>query len=125
MFKKRAQGLSITTIVVAIIALIVIVVIIAILTGRLGAFGAGLESLGNPTKTCSSQQTTTEKTEMRGECDKEGQVSIVSSDATARGLKCCRTLSSKSNDDEVTECCKQCKTDEELQCTDCTPACKP
>ena len=55
MFKKRAQGLSITTIVVAIIALIVIVVIIAILTGRLGSFGAGLESLGNPTQTCKQQ----------------------------------------------------------------------
>ena len=84
MFKKRAQGLSITTIVVAILALIVIVVVIAMLTGRLGAFGTGLESLGDPTKTCLSQQG-----ELKGECG-DSEASIVSSDAIAKGKKCCK-----------------------------------
>ena len=37
-FSGKAQGLSITTIIVAAIALIVLVVIIAIFTGRLGIF---------------------------------------------------------------------------------------
>jgi len=43
MSKKRAQGLSITTVIVAILALIVIVVIVAMLTGKIGLFGAGAE----------------------------------------------------------------------------------
>ena len=43
MFKKRAQGLSINTIIIAVIALIVLVVLIAILTGKLGAFSSGVE----------------------------------------------------------------------------------
>jgi len=40
--RKKAQGLSITTIIVAAIALIVLVVIIAIFTGRLGVFSGSL-----------------------------------------------------------------------------------
>jgi len=44
MLKKRdAQGLSITTIIVAVIGLIVVVVLIAIFTGRIGSFGKGLD----------------------------------------------------------------------------------
>ena len=51
MLKKRnAQGLSITTIVVAVIALIIIVVLIAIFSGRMALFGTGLDE----SKTCSS-----------------------------------------------------------------------
>jgi len=49
MFKKRnAQGLSITTIIVAVIGLIIVVVLIALLTGRLGTFTKGLDE----SKTC-------------------------------------------------------------------------
>ena len=44
MLKKRAQGLSITTIIIAVIGLIILVVLVAILTGRLGIFSTGLES---------------------------------------------------------------------------------
>ena len=39
---KKAQGISITTIIVAAIALIVLVVLIAIFTGRMGIFGRDL-----------------------------------------------------------------------------------
>jgi len=55
MLKKRnAQGLSITTIVIAAIALIVLVVIIAILTGRLGIFSKGLDEAVTCETTCNA-----------------------------------------------------------------------
>ena len=44
--RKRAQGLSITTIIVAAIALIVLVVLIAIFTGRIGIFSSGIKESG-------------------------------------------------------------------------------
>jgi len=40
---KKAQGISINTIIIAAIALIVLVVLIAIFTGRLGGFGQGVD----------------------------------------------------------------------------------
>lgn len=43
MFKKRAQGLSITVIIAAVIGLIIIVVVVMMLTGKLGAFGRGTD----------------------------------------------------------------------------------
>ena len=52
MFNKRAQGLSITTIIVAVIGLIILVVIIVMITGKLGAFGRGLESVSSCENTC-------------------------------------------------------------------------
>lgn len=54
MLKKRnAQGLSITTIVVAIIGLIILVAIILMLTGKLGAFSKGVDTVsGDVTKNC-------------------------------------------------------------------------
>jgi len=45
--RKKAQGLSITTIIVAVIALVVLVVLVAIFTGRIGLFTAGTESCIN------------------------------------------------------------------------------
>jgi len=41
--KKKAQGLSLNTIIVAAIVLIVLVVLWAIFTGRLGAFAGGVK----------------------------------------------------------------------------------
>ena len=52
--KKRAQGLSITTVVVAVIALIVIVVVVTILTGKLGFFSTGVEDLSSCENTCNN-----------------------------------------------------------------------
>ena len=43
---KKAQGLSINTIIIAAIALVVLVVLIAIFTGRLGMFSKGLGDVG-------------------------------------------------------------------------------
>lgn len=51
MLKKRsAQGLSITTIIVAVIGLVIVVVLIAVFTGRIGSFGTELDK----SKTCTS-----------------------------------------------------------------------
>jgi len=52
MSKKRAQGLSITTVVVVVIALIVIVVVVTILTGKLGFFSSGVEGISSCENTC-------------------------------------------------------------------------
>ncbi len=41
---KKAQGISINTIIIAAIALIVLVILIAIFTGRMGIFGQGLDN---------------------------------------------------------------------------------
>ena len=50
--KRKAQGLSITTIIIAVIALIVLVVIIAILTGRMGAFSSGVAGAASCENAC-------------------------------------------------------------------------
>ena len=52
MFNKRAQGLSITTIIVAVIGLIILVVIIVMITGKLGAFGEGVRVAGGCENVC-------------------------------------------------------------------------
>lgn len=43
---KKAQGISINTIIIAAIALIVLVVIVMIFTGRIGQFGKAVASCG-------------------------------------------------------------------------------
>jgi hypothetical protein len=43
---KKAQGISINTIIIAAIALIVLVVLVAIFTGRLGIFGREVGEVG-------------------------------------------------------------------------------
>ncbi len=40
--KKKAQGLSLTTIIVAAVGLIVLVILVAIFTGRMAMFGIGI-----------------------------------------------------------------------------------
>jgi hypothetical protein len=91
MLNKRGQGLSVTTIIVAIIGLIILVAIILMLTGKLGAFGEGAESVGNPLETCIAGQGGDLK-ELGVECD-AGDVEIVASDSLGTGKKCCVTPS--------------------------------
>jgi len=50
--RKKGQGLSITTIIVAAIALIVLVVLVAIFTGRLGSFSKGLSETTDCNQIC-------------------------------------------------------------------------
>ena len=51
---KKAQGLSITTIIVALIALIVLVILISVFTGRMGIFGKGLDEASTIGSNCPS-----------------------------------------------------------------------
>ena len=44
--KKKSQGISINTIIIAAIALIVLVVLVAIFTGRIGLFGREVGKVG-------------------------------------------------------------------------------
>ncbi|MAE42763.1 hypothetical protein CMO93_03255 [Candidatus Woesearchaeota archaeon] len=53
--RKKAQGLSINTIIVAAIALIVLVVLVAIFTGRLGSFSKGLGEVTNCDQICKAR----------------------------------------------------------------------
>ena len=50
--KKRAQGLSLTTIVIAALALIVLVVLVLIFTGRMGGFAQGLDTVTSCENSC-------------------------------------------------------------------------
>jgi len=55
--KRKAQGLSITTIIIAVIGLIVIVVLIGLFTGRIGSLNVGLDESIADAKTCNSRCT--------------------------------------------------------------------
>lgn len=50
---KKAQGISINTIIIAAIALIVLVVLVMIFTGRMGMFTKGVAGTGDASKSCS------------------------------------------------------------------------
>ncbi len=52
--KRKAQGLSITTIIVAVIGLVILVVLIAIFTGRFGVFTSGVEGASSCDNFCGS-----------------------------------------------------------------------
>ena len=52
MLKRKSQGLSITTIILAVIGLMILVVIIALLTGRLGGFSKGVGETGDCSSSC-------------------------------------------------------------------------
>lgn len=56
MLKKRnAQGLSITTIIIAVIGLVVIVILVAVFSGRMGQFGRNIDQMkqGSCVSVCS------------------------------------------------------------------------
>lgn len=92
MLKKRnAQGITIRVLIIAAIALVVLIVLIAIFTGRLGVFGEGVRSLGNPALTCKDGQggEIVEVDELvNGECP-GGRMQIASRDSVIEGNKCC------------------------------------
>jgi len=50
--KKKAQGLSMTTIVVAALALLVLVVLALVFTGRMGNFSTGVKEVGTCEQAC-------------------------------------------------------------------------
>ena len=52
--KKRAQGLSMTTIVVAALALLVLVVLALVFTGRMGNFSTGVKEVADCKQACTA-----------------------------------------------------------------------
>ena len=52
--KKNAQGLSMTTIVVAALALLVLVVLALIFTGRMGDFSTGIKGASDCNQACTA-----------------------------------------------------------------------
>ena len=52
--KKNAQGLSMTTIVVAALALLVLVVLALIFTGRMGDFSTGIKGVSDCNQACTA-----------------------------------------------------------------------
>ena len=50
--EKRAQGLSMTTIVVAALALLVLVVLALVFTGRMGGFSTGVKEVADCKQAC-------------------------------------------------------------------------
>jgi len=90
MLKKRnAQGMSIKIIIVAIIGLIILAAVVMMLSGNLGAFGGGIEAVGDPLKTCADQPVGANLKKPGVDCA-PGEVQIASSDSLRVGRKCCK-----------------------------------
>jgi len=53
--KKKAQGLSINTIIIAALGLAVLVILFAVMTGRLSVFGKGVDSTQQQLTGCGQQ----------------------------------------------------------------------
>jgi len=88
MLKKRnAQGMSVKIIIVAIIGLIILAIVVMMLSGRLGDFGGKVKLFGDNSKTCGGQGGGL--TDKVGESCENGKGEITSSDAIAKGRKCC------------------------------------
>ena len=82
---KKAQGISITTIIVAAIALIVLVVLIAVFTGRMGIWGIGLDEAGKGVE-CSVAGG-----DWKSQCGStESQIFIVSDQKSHPNERCCK-----------------------------------
>ena len=86
---KKAQGISINTIIIAAIALIVLVVLIAIFTGRLGEFSTGVVgTTGDVNKECNAQKPNVFQLMTVEQCNTAKGKIIASSD-TAGDQICC------------------------------------
>ena len=85
--KRKAQGLSITTIIVAAIALIVLVVLVAIFTGRIGGFSSGVNQVaGDITKDCAD---ISPGYELRNNEDCSALTVVSKDSATSASQVCC------------------------------------
>lgn len=87
---KKAQGLSITTIIVAAIALIVLVVLVAIFTGRLGGFSEGVTKVGGDSNLNCVDINIAYNLISGDECKNREGTSLLSADSIANpNLVCC------------------------------------
>jgi hypothetical protein len=71
-FKKKAQGLPMTTIILAVLAIIVLIILILIFTGKISLFGQGLASCENKGGICMKDKCSDkEMAEIKGtDCEK-------------------------------------------------------
>ena len=76
---KKAQGISLTMLIIAVIALIVLVVIIAIFTGKMPGISTGLQSCANKGGSCAYPD--------NAPCP-DGMAEVSGTDCEA-GRKCC------------------------------------
>ena len=86
---KKAQGLSVTTIVIVAIALVVLVVLISVFTGQFGLFAGDVKKTGDATIQCASQKFGTPLAAAResdGACN-AGETIIAAQ--TSAGKICC------------------------------------
>ena len=91
MLNKKAQGLSVTTIIVAIIGLIILVAIILMLTGELGAFGEGTSEASGCETVCKAIGKVKHTTETSdAECkNAKGQYIFGDYSDVSSGVCCC------------------------------------
>jgi len=72
MSSKKAQGISINTIIIAAIALIVLVVLVMVFTGNIGKWVGGVDSCINKGGECKASCVTETEQEITGtDCSKE------------------------------------------------------
>jgi hypothetical protein len=93
--QKKAQGLSINTIIIAALGLAVLVILFAVMTGRLNIFGKGVDSTQQQLTGCSQQCTvqgfSSGASMNDGLCKETNQQQIYGSfrDVTAGQICCC------------------------------------
>jgi hypothetical protein len=85
--KKRAQSMSMNTVIIAALALIVLIVLIVIFSGKMNIFGKGTSSCTSQGGTCTSQGVTYAKECLeKGTCQCNGE-----NEAFVRGTDCEKT----------------------------------
>ncbi len=85
---KKAQGISVNTIIIAAIALVVLVVVIAIFTGYFSGFGGQVDDV---TQTCSEFTSPSgDQGTWKEECGETERAVLGAKDAPSHpGMKCC------------------------------------
>ena len=84
---KRAQGLSLTVIIVAVISLVVLVVLVAIFSGKMGGWIGGVESCPDKDGVCTSVTDNNPAASCKARTD-ERTVSLPNTDCK-KGETCC------------------------------------
>ena len=88
--KKNAQGLSITTIIIAVLGLLILVVLVSLLSGRLGGFSKGVGEVGSCGKLCEVTGKSKTTSDSKTLCeDAGGDYRSGNFDDVTSGVCCC------------------------------------
>ena len=85
--RKKSQGLTLNTIVIAALVLIVLVILVLIFTGRIGNFRRGADNCLNNGGVCQVDCTGDYTRQMSYECDNDGD-GTANEGATIDGVCC-------------------------------------